>query len=177
MSRAATDSDLSEGGHRIDTIVDPKNTAHHLINVKHFPSETGRVHGDTSFALSRQGVFLTVMIAIGDMERKVNATGEEHYEFTVKPSHAGPTFVTVHVPSSTSIEVEGYDWAIGILNYRAVKPRANTGSLEGGNLMYPFFFIVPGLRKPGQENLLTIFSSWIPCFGAKLGNQFVCCNP
>jgi hypothetical protein len=31
--------------------------------------------------LSRQGLSLTVMIAIGDIER----IGEEHYEFTVKP--------------------------------------------------------------------------------------------
>lgn len=157
----------SPSTHHSRTSAMPQSPAcYHLISVERFPSETGRVHGDTSFALSRQGLFLTVMIAIGDIERKVNETGEEHYEFSVKPSHAGPTFTTVHVQSSTGIEVEEYDWAIGILNYRAVEPEGEYGKLEGGKSYVSFLLHRRGVeeawtREPTDNILIvdTLFQS------------------
>lgn len=139
---------------------------YHLIDVNRFPSELERVHGDTSFTLSRQGLFLIVMIAIGDLERKVDAQDEEHYEFTVKPSHAGPTFTTIHVQSSAGIDVEGYEWAIGILNYRAVEPKGRYGKLEGDRSYVAFLLRHRGIqeawtREPTDNILIvdTLFDS------------------
>lgn len=157
----------SPSTHHSRTSAIPQSPAcYHLINVERFPSETERVHGDTSFTLSRQGLFLTVMIAIGDIERKVNAHDEEHYEFTVKPSHAGPTFTTVYVQSSAGIEVEGYEWAVGILNYRVVEPEGEYGKLEGGRSYVSYLLHRRGVeeawtREPTDNILIvdTLFQS------------------
>lgn len=124
---------------------------YHLTDVSRFPIETReKVHGDTSFKLSRQGLSLTVMIAIGDIkceeEVDVEAPEEGPYEFTVKPSYAGPTFTTVRIQSSVSIELKGYDWAIGMLNYREVEPKGEYGKLEGQRSYVAYL-----LRRPTRR--------------------------
>ena len=116
------------------------------------------------FTLSRQGLQLCVMVAIGDIERKVNARGDEDYEFTVKPSHAGPTFTSVHVQPSTPIDVEGDEWAIGMLNYRVVEPEGEYGKLEGGKSYICFLlrrFEETWVREPTDNILIvkTLFES------------------
>ncbi|KAG6380587.1 hypothetical protein JVT61DRAFT_4951 [Boletus reticuloceps] len=155
--------------HHSRTSAIPQSPAcYHLIDVGRFPSETEWVHGDTSFTLSRQGLFLTVMIAIGDIERSVDAHGEEHYEFTVKPSHAGPTFTTVHIdlPMSDPINVKEHEWAIGILNYREVEPKGEYGKLEGDRSYVSFLLHRGGVKEPWTrvptDNILivnTLFES------------------
>ena len=155
----------SPSTHHSRTSAIPQSPAcYHLINVESFPDETERVHGDTMFTLSRQGLQLCVMVAIGDIERKVNARGDEDYEFTVKPSHAGPTFTSVHVQPSTPIDVEGDEWAIGMLNYRVVEPEGEYGKLEGGKSYICFLlrrFEETWVREPTDNILIvkTLFES------------------
>ena len=159
----------SPSTHHSRTNAIPQSPAgYHLIDVEGFPTETAeKVHGDTSFTLSRKGLFLTVMIAIGDIKRKEDGDGEEqHYEFTVKPSHAGPTFTTVHVVSTAGIETEGYEWAIGILNYHVVEPEGKYGKLEGGKsyvsfLLHRHAVEEPWTREPTDNVLIvdTLFES------------------
>ena len=122
----------SPSTHHSRTSAIPQSPAcYRLISVERFPDEKGWAHGDTTFTLSRRGLQLCVMVAIGDMERKVNTGGKTDYEFAIKPSYAGPTFTTVHVQSSTRINVEGNLWAIGIPNYRTVEQEGQYGKLEG----------------------------------------------
>ena len=150
--------------HSRTTAVPQSPACYHLINVDNFPDESGRVHGDTSFVLSRQGLQLCVMVAIGDMKPKANALGEEDYEFTVKPSHAGPTFTPVLVQSSACVDVERNDWAIGILNYRGVEPEGEYGKIEGGKSYVCYLlrrFEDTWVREPTDNILIvdTLFES------------------
>lgn len=92
------------------------------IQTERFPAESAtKVHGDTSFTLSRRGLLLWLMIAIGDLRATEKAN---HYEFNI--SHTldtdRPDFEPVQVQISTEdLEIDRDEWAIGILNYRAAE--------------------------------------------------------
>ncbi|KAG8221060.1 hypothetical protein J3R82DRAFT_2573 [Butyriboletus roseoflavus] len=103
------------------------------IHTDGFPVEsTTKVHGDTSFTLSRRGLHLVLMIAIGDLQ----STGKaDHYEFAVSHTLGSdrPDFMPIEIRISVEdLGIEEDEWAIGILNYRATEEPEEVGKLEGG---------------------------------------------
>lgn len=101
------------------------------INTDRFPAESAtKVHGDTSFTLSRRGLHLMLMITIGDLRTTDKA---DHYKFIVSHTlDTDPDFTPIEVRiSAEDLNIEEDEWAIGIQNYRATDEPEEVGKLEG----------------------------------------------
>ncbi|CCM04707.1 uncharacterized protein FIBRA_06893 [Fibroporia radiculosa] len=127
------------------------------IDLSRFPAEgAARPHGDASFTLSRRGLQLRLMVAVGDL-RNVGGVGSEHV-FTVKPNHVkGNTFTSVRI-QATLDEPERYEWAVGIVNYLAVE-ELEVGKLEGRKDYLCFLLSRTSggsWRKVATENILLV---------------------